>query len=424
LNITKHPLVRTLFSLRGNPKYAVYTEPMWGIPYNLYAPYVSVYMLSLGLKDSQIGLLISVGLVVQLFSALLSGPITDKLGRRLTTFIFDFFSWTVPTLIWAVAQDFRYFLVAAIFNGTWRITHTSWSCLLVEDADPKDLMDIYSWIYIAGLLSAFFAPVAGLLVSQYSLVPTMRVLYIFAAVMMTAKFIILYIYSTETKQGVVRKRETRHQNLFSLVGGYGDVFRQVLRTPGTLYTLGIMLAMSTATMITNAFWGILVTQNLNIPESSLSLFSAVRSIFMLIFFFSAMPRIRELPFRNPMLAGFAMLAVGQMIVISVPAQAFAPLLVSTFLEACAYAMVSTQIDRMIVVTVDAQERARISALLFVTVIAFTTPFGWIAGQLSEINRILPFVLNIILYACAAILTFLAARWQSKAKTQVEVTGAA
>ncbi|MBE0698883.1 MAG: MFS transporter, partial [Anaerolineaceae bacterium] len=126
----KHPLVRTLFNLRGNQKSAVLTEPLWGIPFNLYAPYVSVYMLALGLKDVQIGLILSINLAVQLVSALLSGPITDKLGRRMTTMIFDFISWTIPAAIWAIAQDFRYFVVAALFNGVWRVTHTSWSCMV------------------------------------------------------------------------------------------------------------------------------------------------------------------------------------------------------------------------------------------------------------------------------------------------------
>ena len=70
----RHPLVRMLLSLRGNPRACVYTEALWGIPYNLYAPYMSIYMLALGLKDSQIGLLITIGMVVQIFSAILGGP--------------------------------------------------------------------------------------------------------------------------------------------------------------------------------------------------------------------------------------------------------------------------------------------------------------------------------------------------------------
>jgi len=418
-----HPLFRTLFSLRGNPKSCVYTEPLWGIPYNLYAPYVSVYMLALGLHDSQIGLLVTIGMILQVFTALLSGPITDKLGRRKTTLIFDFFAWSVPTFIWAISQNFWYFVVAAIFNSTWRVTHTSWSCLMVEDADPDQLVDIYSWVYIAGLLAAFFAPIASLLINRFTLVPTMRGLYIFACIMMTAKFIILWFHSTETKQGAIRMEETRHQGLLSLLGSYGDVIKQVLHTPRTLYTLGIMLAMYTANTITNTFWGIIVTQRINIPEAHLALYPFARSIIMMIFFFLLMPRIKELHFRNPMAVGFAGLALSQIILVVIPEKSYFLLLISTLLEACSYATVSTQIDRMIVVTIDAQERARIMGLLLMVVIIFTAPFGWIAGKLSEINRVLPFILDLIFYVTGIALVFLAARQQSREKNPVKALGA-
>ncbi len=83
---------------------------------------------------------------------------------------------------------------------------------------------------------------------------------------------------------------------------------------------------------------------------------------------------------------------------------------------CAFATVSTQIDRMLVVTIDAQERARIMALLVLATILVTSPFGWIAGKMSEINRVLPFVLNIGLYAAGVILVWLAARQAEKEKT--------
>lgn len=53
-----HPLFTILGGLKGNARACVLTEPLWGIPYNLYIPYVSVYMLTLGLTDRQIGLVI------------------------------------------------------------------------------------------------------------------------------------------------------------------------------------------------------------------------------------------------------------------------------------------------------------------------------------------------------------------------------
>lgn len=62
--IRQHPLIITLLNLEGNPRASVYTEPMWGIPFNLYIPYTSVYMLALGISDVQIGIIASLSLLI------------------------------------------------------------------------------------------------------------------------------------------------------------------------------------------------------------------------------------------------------------------------------------------------------------------------------------------------------------------------
>jgi MFS family permease len=410
--LAAHPLFTMLRDVKGNARGCILTEPLWGIPFFLYAPYVSVYMLALGVKDSQIGLIVSIGMVLQILSALLSGAITDKLGRKRTTFLFDLFSWSIPCLIWAVAQNFNYFLLAAVVNSVWRVTHNSWSCLLVEDTDPKSLVDIYTWIYIAGLLAAFFAPLASILINQFSLIPTVRGLYIFAFVMMTLKFIIMNGMVTETKQGLIRMEQTKNQSLSSLLSGYKAVFKVILHTPQTLFTLGVMLVMSTSGMINNTFWSIFVTEKIHIPAQHLALYPFARSIIMLFFFFLVMPKIRNLNFRNPMLMGLAGYILAQAILIASPEKGYLVLLVSTLIEAVSFATVSTLLDKMVVVTVNPQERARILAILYVIVILFTSPFGWIAGQLSEVNRTIPFVLNIGFFIAGIVLVFLASRISS------------
>jgi DHA1 family tetracycline resistance protein-like MFS transporter len=404
-----HPLFTTLKKLTGNARGTVFTEPLWGIPFNLYAPYVSVYMVALGLSDRQIGAIISIGLAFQLVMALLSGMVTDKMGRKRATFIFDLLSWSVPTLIWAVSQNFYYFVAAAIFNSLWRIPMTSWTCLMVEDSDPAQLMDIYSWIYISGLLTAFVAPIAGLLIQTYSLIPTMRGLYIFASVMMTIKIFATNALVKETRQGLVRMEETRGQSVLSVLSEYRAVFQQILKTPRTLYTLGIMMVMSTCATISNTFWAILVTSRLQIPAQDLSYYAFARSGIMLVFFFVAMPAIREMHFKRPMLVGFVGYLISLVILVTIHEKSYFLLLISTLLEACSYATVAPQVDRLVVVSLDAKERARIMSIMYVIVIAFTTPFGWIAGALSQANRVLPFLLNIGFFAIGMALTFLAAR---------------
>ena len=76
-----HSLIRALVNLTGNQRGCVYTEPLWGIPFNLYTPYVSVFMVALGLSDHSIGLVVSIAWVSQLVFALLGGVITDKLEQ-------------------------------------------------------------------------------------------------------------------------------------------------------------------------------------------------------------------------------------------------------------------------------------------------------------------------------------------------------
>ena len=398
-----------MLSLQGNARGCVLTEPLWGIPFNLYAPYISVYMLALGLTDAQIGLLASVGLGFQVFTALISGAITDKLGRRRATFIFDVLSWSVPTLIWAIAQNFWYFLIAAVVNSLWRVTMNSWSCLLVEDTDPDLLVDVYSLIYISGQVVAFFAPLAGLLIGAFSLVPTVRGLFFFAFIMMTIKFWATNALTTETKQGLVRIEETRHQGMLTMLGEYRQVIGKILRAPATLVTLGLMLVISIFHTVNGSFWAILATERIGIPDEHLAIFPFARSSVMLLFFFLVMPRVRNLRFRNPMLIGYALFIVGQLLLINVPEKNYGLLLVSVLLETCAVPLTGTLMDKMVVITVDPTERARILAILYVIVIIFTSPFGWIAGQLSEQDRIFPFVLNLGVLGLGAFLVFLAGR---------------
>ena len=404
--MNQHPLVTTFKNLQGNARGCVKTEPLWGIPYNLYAPYVSVYMLALGLTDVQIGFITSVSLICQVFTALLSGAITDKFGRKWTTFYSDIISWSIPVLIWAVAQDFRYFLIAAIINSVWRISMTSWSCLLVEDTNPRLLVDVYSWIYIFNYVAAFFAPIAGLLIARFTLVPTMRFLYLLAFVMMTTKFFVMNPMVKETDHGKQRQIETKKQSLLALLREYRGVLGQILRTPVTLYTLGLMIVMSIGLTISGTFWSILVTQKLAVPDQFLSIFATLKSVTMLLFFFLVMPRIREMGVRKPMITGFIFFIAGQILLVTMPPQSYLLLVVAILLEACAIPMTSIFMDKLVVVSVDPKERARIMSILYVVVILISSPFGWIAGKLSAIDRILPFMMTIILFALGVLLVFL------------------
>jgi hypothetical protein len=194
-----------------------------------------------------------------------------------------------------------------------------------------------------------------------------------------------------------------------MLSEYRGVLGQILQTPATLVTLGLMLVISIFHTVNGSFWAILATERIRIPNEHLALFPFARSAVMLLFFFLVMPRVRGLNFRNPMLLGYGFFLLAQFLLINTPEKNYFMLLASVALESFAVPLTGTLMDKMVVVTVDPQERARILAILYVIVITFTSPFGWIAGQLSEMDRILPFVLNLGILAVGAFLVLLASR---------------
>lgn len=135
-------------------------------------------MAAIGLQDARIGMVASLGLAAQFLSGLFSGAIVDKYGRRWSMLVFGLLSWLIPCLLWAGARSYWYFAVAAVLNGMWRVTGSSFSCMIVEDGDMEQLINIYTILNLFGLLAGFLSPLAGLCIGRFSLVPTMRVIYL------------------------------------------------------------------------------------------------------------------------------------------------------------------------------------------------------------------------------------------------------
>lgn len=65
--LREHPLLQVLAGNQGNPRTLVLIEPLWGIPYNLISPFATLYMYTQGVTDVQIGLILSIAMVFQVF---------------------------------------------------------------------------------------------------------------------------------------------------------------------------------------------------------------------------------------------------------------------------------------------------------------------------------------------------------------------
>lgn len=397
-------MFKTLVNLKGNARASIFTEPLWNIPYNLYIPYATIYMRALGVTQVQIGLVITIFMIFQVIFSLLGGVITDKIGRKKTTFIFDCLSWGIPTFLWAISDNIYYFVIAAAINGMYRVTAISWTCLFVEDAKESQLLSLFSWIHITGMITAFVAPLTGLFINRFDLIPTIRGIYIFAFISMMAKFIILNIYAKETEVGKIRMEETKNESWLSMLKGYARTIRHIMDTSQTIYVVGIMVIMSIVSTINTNFWGILVTERLGVDASYIGLLAGIKSMCMILFYFFVLPKIHVNRFRKPLLIGLVTFIFGQVAIITVGGYGFLFIIVSLLLEGISLSLINPLLDSLQVTLIDKAERARIVAVLYTVVILMTAPFGSLAGLLSSIDQRLPFVLNIVLVVVGIVIT--------------------
>jgi Na+/melibiose symporter-like transporter len=281
---------------------------------------------------------------------------------------------------------------------------------MVEDAEERHLVHIWTWIMIFAVCSAFITPLGGWFVGRFGLAPAERGLYVFGSLMLGAKFLILYLYSHETERGKQRMEETRHRSLVSLLGGYGTVFKQILQSRPILAALSLMVITSIYTTVSGSFWGVLFTSKLGFADSEISTYVAIRSIVMTLCFFLIGPRLTNLRrFRLPLWIGFLAFLVSQLLLVVMPPRAISLMIASVVLEALALSLVSPMTESLLALSMESQERARVSAMVYVALIILVSPFGWIAGQLSALDRSLPFALNMSLFGLGIILVWVIGR---------------
>ncbi len=413
--LLNHKLLRTLTTLRGNPRACVYTEPMWGLSMNLCLPYATVYMLTFGISDIQVGIITSIYMFSQMIFAFLSGAIIDKMGRRKSTMIFDFLAWSLPCLIWAFSQGFWFFVIAALLNGMMKVTTVSWDCLLVEDAPKDKITHIYSWVMICGNLSALFAPISSILVAKLTLVPAIRILYINAFIIMTIKLILLYKLSTETAVGKIRREATRNLSWGEMLSGYKSALNKILASRGTKFAIIISILVEIVAMLGMTFWQIIASRRIGVPDTLLPIFPMAKSVLSIILFFTLFTHIKQTKLKWPLYAGFLSAIVSCLLLISITKTGvwgYVILSISLVFEAMGGAVLSTLRESLVAIHVDPDERSGIMALLQTTVMLVSVPFGYIGGLLSDISRTLPFVLSIGLLLLGMVATSLFYRTSS------------
>ncbi|WP_227522058.1 MFS transporter [Bacillus solitudinis] len=378
--------------ITGNARACMIVEPMFIIPYSLFMTYASVYMLMLGLNELEIGLITSLGLVAQIFASFISGFFTDRLGRKKALLIFDVLSWSVATLLWAVSQNFWFFLIAAMINSFHKIPHIAWMCLVVEDTEPKKRSLVFTVLQFISVVGGLFAPIAGILVSQLSLVPAMRIMYLIAFISMTLMFIIRHLTTTESEIGIRKQQETKQLDIKKSLKLYVQTVKDIFHNKPLLIIFCVYILFQFQLIMQNTYLSIYLVDVLSFRDSMIAIFPAVSSGCMLVLLVFVVPKFREELQNRYMVIGFTLSIFALVLLVTSAQGKLFPIIISTILLAAGLLLSNPYLETAVANAIEDENRANISSILQVLVLLFISPAGIIGGLTYKLDPKIPFVL--------------------------------
>ena len=169
-------------------------------------------------------------------------------------------------------------------------------------------------------------------------------------------------------------------------------------------------------MLGSTFWQIIVSRRIGVSDSLLPIFPMIKSLLSTVLFFTVINRINQTKLKKPLYGGFISCIVANLLLISITKAGvlgYVLLFLSICFDALGASVLNTLRESLVALHADPEERSGIMALLQMTVMLVSVPFGYIGGVLSDISRVLPFVLGIGLLLAGILATALFYRAQNK-----------
>jgi MFS family permease len=408
----------TFRMLKGNTRASVICEPLWGIPYVLFNFYLSLYMKELGVTDQQLGYLISIGYVAGVFLSLISGALTDRFGRKRTTWIFDFISWPVAVIIYLISNSFLLFALATLINSFGRIVGVSWNLMVIEDADNEQRVSAFNLLNIINIATGIIIPLAGLLVSAYGVVISERIFLIYASISMTIMIVVRNRMYRETAVGQhildERKKNPVKISLKSMLPfKSAAVFRNNPKAiVGALVYILFFIYIPLGTF-SSLFFAPFMTEVLGLDKSSISLLGGVYSGVMLLIFVFVIPFISKLNNTRNMQFGLVIQVISIILLIMIPAGSMIATVLCIGAYAAGFGIYKPFVDSMFAEVSEGRERAGIYSLINTVTCIVTALIGFASGSIYRYEPRLIYVLSIIILVISFIL--LAAYYKLKKK---------
>jgi len=372
--------------LRGmshNGRVVALSEPFWSIPFNMLTVYAVLYMLELGLTKREIGLTQTVLIATRILSSLFSGSLTDHLGRKRTTLIFDLISWSGACLVWAFSGHLAGFLFAAFLNGVNTVVYVSFTCMLTEDATSSERLRNYSGLHFMVLTGGFLAPIGGLVVSHFGLIQGTRFLYLNSAVVMGVMFFIRHMIWKEPQSG---KSDTHT----GILKGITDSLKYFLSDRQRQIVFILQSIAQFYMIFKPLFYYAYLKEIVGLNTLVISLVPVIMSIFTMVVLLGFLPGVKNSQRKKLLTTGLAMGGFSLILLIFSAQGNLIFLGMAILIDSISMALMRPLLDSLWADHLSDKKRTRQLAAgnFFFGVVSI--PAGSIAAELYRISPLLPF----------------------------------
>lgn len=401
-----------------NARAVVSTEWLWAIFGTPALFYLTVFMNAVGLSPIQIGTIASVGLGCGCVFQLVAGPVTDILGRRITTTLFDVTSWVIPMFIWAVSSSFWLFLVGFILNATSNIVAVSFSLLAVEDSLESARSKVFAAVKLISLLAGLTIPLVGVSIEHWRVEPVFRILFLLGAITMLVQNVLRWHWTRETRAGLAARSSRRSQGVKQLTHAWATTLGRAVTHRGLWRVLLLFVATSMALQI-NIFQALYLGQQLGLSQAEVGLFPAVAALASLFCFLVIMPRItRRITDSRALTLAIAFACCGWLLFTFMPRHPSTLIWVAcALLLGAGPFLMEAYRDSITLSAVHETDAATYFAAVQSIASIAIIPTGLLAGGLYAFSPRLVFILILSLYTIAFLLA-LPARFGDKVKTRL------
>ncbi|OME83794.1 hypothetical protein BK122_07420 [Paenibacillus pabuli] len=388
--------LKLLQDLPRNPRYSILLEPVWAIPGTIVLFYAPLYMKEAGLSDIEIGLINSVNLYFAFIFQLFAGSITNKLGRKRTTLIFDLIAWSVPMFIWAFSQNFWLFLIAYLLNATSKFVTVSFNCLIIEDVEEHKRSKVFAILNMIITGAGVLTPIAGVVIADFGIVPTLASIYFVGGILMTVMFFIRNRYTDETTVGkelMGMHSQTRViQSLASSLRLFGKSFYKRRLLPIILITV-----LSNLILQLNFFQVIFFKEQLKFNDQIISFIPVVTAVTVMLLYLVIIPRLTRRSEEKYVSFSIILSTVGAILFLLIPVGNIAMLFLTLIVLAAGNFILQTYRDSLLMNRLGTHEKADMFSAVQTVMTLTAIPSGYLTGLLYHYNPMLLFSVILVLY---------------------------